>query len=183
MNHQPFENWLFSEEPLPENDERALRNHLADCEQCSSLEDAWLDVANLFETVPEVDPAPGFVNRWQSVLEADRAAARQTRQRWQSWIMLILVANGALITLVLLGIQVFRTYTSLTDFLLSWVYRLAVMFTLANGLQNVFSTLLRTIPALIPASWWATAAILLGISTLIWVVSMRKLTSLPRRTS
>ena len=58
MNHQPFENWLLSEDPLPEDDERALRDHLADCDQCNELEDAWLNVSNLFTDVPAVGPAP-----------------------------------------------------------------------------------------------------------------------------
>ena len=183
MNHQPFENWLFAEEPLPEEDARALQAHLASCEHCAELEASWLDVTNLFATVPTVAPSPGFVNRWQATLETDRMLARETRQRWQSWIMLIAIANGALIMLVLLGVQVFRTYTSLTDLLLAWVYRLAVIFTLAHGLQNVFGTLLRTIPGLIPASWWGMASLLFGFSTLVWIVSMKKLTSLPRRNS
>ncbi|HBX69652.1 MAG TPA: hypothetical protein DEH25_09805 [Chloroflexi bacterium] len=183
MNHQPFENWLFSEEPLPENDERTLRNHLADCEQCSSLEDAWLDVANLFETVPEVDPAPGFVNRWQITLEADRVAAKAARQRWQSWILLVLIANGAALALVLTGVQLFRTYGSFSEFVLSWVYRAATLVVIASGIQNVFVTLARTLPILVPTSWWVGIVITLSMSTLLWIVSMAKLTSLPRRTS
>ena len=80
MKHQPFENWLFSEEPLPADDGRELEDHLMDCDQCSGLENAWMDIASLFAEVPDVEPAPGFINRWQATLEADRAAEKAQRQ-------------------------------------------------------------------------------------------------------
>jgi hypothetical protein len=183
MNHQPFENWLFSEEPLPKDDKRALRDHLVDCDRCSELEDAWLDVANLFAEVPEVEPAPGFVNRWQATLEADQAAIKAMRQRWQSWILLVLIANGAAVALLLTGVQLFNTYDSFTDWVLSWVYKAATAMVLANGFRNAFITLFRTVPQLIPTGWWIGIALALSVSTLIWIVSMTKLSSLPRRTS
>ncbi len=183
MNHQPFENWLLSEEPLLEHDERALRDHLMDCDHCSELEDAWLDVVNLFDDIPDVAPTPGFVNRWQLTLEADRAAVKAMRQRWQSWILLVLIANGAALALFLMGVQIFRTYDSLTDLVLSWVYKAATAMVLANGFRNAFVTLFRTVPQLIPTGWWIAIAVTLGISTVVWIVSMTKLSSLPRRTS
>jgi hypothetical protein len=182
MNHQPFENWLLSEDPLPADDERALRDHLVGCDQCSGLEDAWLDVANLFTEVPEIEPAPGFVNRWQATLEADQVAVKTMRQRWQSLIFLVLVANGAALALVLMGVQLFNTYGSVTDWVMSWVYKAATAMVLANGFRNAFVTLSRTVPQLIPTGWWVAIAITLGVSTIIWIVSMTKLSSLTRRT-
>lgn len=183
MNHQPFDNWLLSEEPLPEDDELALREHLIDCGQCRELEDAWLDVAELFADVPEAAPAPGFVNRWQATLEADQDAIKAMQQRWQSWILLVLIANGAALALVLMGVQLFNTYDSVTDWVLSWVYKAATAMVLANGFRNAFVTLFRTVPQLIPNEWWIGIAVTLSLSTLIWIVSLIKLSSLPRRTS
>ena len=183
MNHQPFDNWLLSEEPLPEDDNRALREHLSDCDQCRELEDAWINVANLFTEVPEVEPAPGFVNRWQATLEADQAAVRVMRQRWQSWIVLVLIANGAAMALLFMGVQLFNTYNSFGDWVLSLVYKMATAMVLANGFRNAFATLFRTIPQLIPTGWWIGIVITLSLSTLLWIVSMTKLASLPRRTS
>lgn len=181
MNHQPFDNWLLSDEPLPEDDERALRQHLVDCEQCRETEDAWLDVANLFVEIPDVEPAPGFVNRWQATLEADQNAINVMHQRWQSWIVLVLVANAAALALYLTGVQLFNTYGSFTDWVLSWVYKAATAMVVANGFRNAFVTLFRTIPQLIPTGWWIGLAIVLFVSTAIWFVSMTKLSSTPRR--
>ena len=183
MNHLPFENWLLSEDPLPEDDERALREHLLDCDQCRELEAAWLDVANLFVDVPDVEPAPGFVNRWQATLEADKDALKAIHQRWQSWILFVLIANGAALALLLMGVQLFRTYDSVTDWVLSWVYKIATTMVLASGFRNAFVTLFRTVPQLIPTEWWVVIAVMLSVSTIIWIVSMSKLASLPRRTS
>ena len=183
MNHQPFENWLLSEDPLSEDDERALQEHLMVCDQCGELENAWLDISNLFAEVPEVEPAPGFVNRWQSTLEADQAAIKVMRHRWQSWIVLVLIANGAALALLLYGVQFFNAYNSFTDWVLSWVYKAATAMLLANGFRNIFVTLFRTIPQLIPTGWWIGITITLCVSSFIWIVSMKKLASLPRRIS
>jgi hypothetical protein len=183
MNHQPFENWLFSEEPLPADDERELRGHLTDCDQCSGLENAWMDVDRLFAEVTEVEPAPGFINRWQATLEANRMAEKAIRQRWQSLIFLVAIANFAVIALALVGIQLFNTYSSLTEWVMSWVYKAATMIVLVNGFGNAFVTISRTIPQLIPTGWWAAIAVTLGFSTIVWIVSVTKLSSLQRRTS
>jgi hypothetical protein len=183
MNHQPFENWLLSEEPLSEDDERIMREHLLNCDQCRELEDSWLDIANLFADIPEVEPSPGFVNRWQATLESDQAAIKAMRQRWQSWIVLVLIANGAAMALLMMGVQLFNTYDSFSDWVLSWVYKIATAMVLANGFRNAFTTLFRTLPQLIPIGWWIGIAVMLSVSTLLWIVSMTKLSSLPRRTS
>ena len=39
MNHQPFENWLLSEEPLPPENKRELDTHLQTCDQCRDCTD------------------------------------------------------------------------------------------------------------------------------------------------
>jgi hypothetical protein len=183
MNHQPFEDWLFSEDPLPADDERELRDHLMDCDQCSELENAWMGVASLFNEVPNVAPAPGFANRWQATLEADRVADKAMRQRWQSLIFLVVIANGAAVALMLMGVQLFNTYGSVTEWVMSWVYKAATAMVLVNGFGNAFITISRTVPQLIPNEWWIAIVVTLGFSTIVWFVSMTKLSSLQRRAS
>ena len=183
MNHQPFENWLFSEEPLPADDERELRAHLMDCDQCSGLKNAWMDVEYLFAEVNEIEPAPGFINRWQATLDANQAAEKALRQRWQSLIFLVVIANFALIALALVGVQLFNTYGSVTEWVVSWIYRAATVMVMVNGFGNALITISRTIPQLIPNGWWAAIVVILGFSTIVWFFSLMKLSSLPRRTS
>ena len=183
MNHQPFEKWLFSEEPLPADVERELRDHLMDCDQCSGLENAWMDVERLFNEATEIEPAPGFTNRWQATLEANRAVEKEKRQRWQSLIFLVVIANFAAMALALVGLQLFNTYGSFTEWVMSWIYKAVTVMVLVNGFGNAFVTISRTVPQLIPNGWWAAIAVTLGFSTFVWFVSMTKLSSLPRRTS
>ena len=84
MNHQPFENWLLSEDTLSPENASALRGHLETCDHCRELQAAWTDVSNLFQDVPDIEPAPGFVNRWQTRLEVERQVELSVRHRWQS---------------------------------------------------------------------------------------------------
>jgi hypothetical protein len=44
MNHQPFRDWLLSEEKLSIDQTQALKDHLHSCESCSQIEAAWLEV-------------------------------------------------------------------------------------------------------------------------------------------
>ncbi len=184
MNHQPFETWLLSEEPLSPEQASELAEHLAGCQHCQQVQAAWLSVAQLFSAVPPLDPAPGFVQRWQERLAVDRALSREMRQRWQSWILLIGIANAAAFILVLMGLQFYSTYDSLMEYLLSLVYRGAATLTLITGVQNLFATLLRTIPGIVPLSWWIVLIVLLCVGSLAWVVALTKITkiaSLSRR--
>jgi hypothetical protein len=105
------------------------------------------------------------------------------RYRWQSWIMLIGIANAAALTLVLLGAQFLNTYDSLMDYLLTWVYRGAATLTLFNGIQEIIFTLFRTIPGAIPLGGWIVLLFVLGGAVVAWIYSMFKLTSMPRRAS
>jgi hypothetical protein len=183
MNHQPFEKWLLSEEPLPKEDERLLREHLLECKQCNQIENAWSEVASLFSDVPETKPSPGFVNRWQQTLEIAQVADRHKQYRWQSLIFLVAIANGAVIALFLMFLQLYNTYGSFTNWAMSWVYRAASGVVLINGIRNALTTLVRTVPQLIPPTWWIGITIFLFFSTLFWIGSMVKLSKLSRRIS
>ena len=182
MNHQPFETWLLSDETLSPENACALEAHLRTCTHCQQLQDGWLGVADTFDAVPDVEPAPGFVNRWQAHLEADRQMERVALYRWQSWIMLILIANVVAGLVFWLGTQVITTFESPTQFVLFWVYRLASTLTFATAAQNILMTLLRTLTSIVPAGFWVALAAGLGASTVVWIVSITSLASLPRRT-
>ncbi len=181
MNHRPFETWLLSDEILSPENARTLEAHLQTCEHCRQLQDGWLGVVDAFDDSPDVEPAPGFVNRWQARLEADRQVELVARYRWQSWIMLILIANVVAGLIFWLGTQFLTTFESPTQFVLFWVYRLASTLTFVSTAQNIFVTLVRTLTSIVPAGFWAVFAASLGASSVVWIVSMTSLASLPRR--
>jgi hypothetical protein len=181
MNHQPFENWLLSEESLTPENQRILQDHLETCDQCRELQASWNDVIDLFLDVPEVEPAPGFVSRWQGRLETERQIELSIRHRWQSIIMLILIGNVIAGLVVLLSTQFLTTFDTALGFLLSGVYRLASFVTRLNAVENIVTTLFRTITSVIPVGWWAVLALGLVGAGVTWIISLKSLSVLPRR--
>ena len=181
MNHQPFENWLLSEEPLPPDDTLALEEHLEICQHCQNLQGAWSGVVDLFQDVPDMEPAPGFMVRWQDRLTIEKQVEISVRYRWQSMIMLILIANVIAGLVVLLGTQFMTTFDSPLSLLLSGVYRLASFVAMINAVQNFALTLFRTITSVVPAGIWAVLGIGLVGSVATWIISITSLAVLPRR--
>jgi hypothetical protein len=181
MNHQPFENWILAEEKLSPENSRALQDHLETCQQCQQLQSAWTGVVELFQEVPQVEPAPGFASRFQERLAVERQIERTIRNRWQSIIMLILICNVIAALVILLGTQFLTTFDSPLELFLSGVYRLASVVSWINVVQNIFFTLFKTATSIVPVGLWA----LLGIGSLgagaIWIISLTSFTVLPRR--
>ncbi|MDD2694750.1 MAG: zf-HC2 domain-containing protein, partial [Anaerolineales bacterium] len=65
MNHRPFEDWIFSEEPLSPVERADLEAHLQACAACQKLSTNWQEVSGALHTAPMLSPAPGFSSRWQ----------------------------------------------------------------------------------------------------------------------
>lgn len=181
MNHQPFEEWLLSEDPLSTEDKESLELHLKTCKQCSELLSAWHGVKSLFVEAPVVEPKPGFVDRWTNRLEVEKQVDRVVRHRWQSVIMLILFANVITGLVILLGTQFFTSIESPISLVLSGISRLVSTVALLNAIQNVSGLLLRTILNIVPVGVWALIGLGLIGSIVTWIISITSLSMLPRR--
>jgi len=181
MRHQPFETWLLFDDPLTPDQARALDEHLRACETCQALGHSWRSVASLFQASPDLEPAPGFANRWKARLVQEDQGVLTARYRWQSWITLILIANGVSLLGMLLGMTFFDTFDSLTEILLVLVYRLTSLLTVINIFQNLLAILIRTIPGLLSPSGWAILALIVSSGSLLWVLSMARLARMPGR--
>ena len=79
MSHQPFENWLFSEEPLDSEQQNLMNTHMEECEYCRSLAKALDQVEGMLSSQVTPDPLPGFVQRWQDRLVVVRQGQRYQR--------------------------------------------------------------------------------------------------------
>ena len=106
MRHQPFEDWLLFGEPLDQEQERTLAEHLQQCPHCQQLQTALNGVETLFSEAGAIEPPSGFVGRWQARFEQERQARQLSRYQWQSWIMFVLVVNAAVYLAVLLAVQI-----------------------------------------------------------------------------
>jgi len=182
MNHQPFEDWLFNEESLSSEERTALNEHTETCEQCKSLQGAFSGVLSLINDVQEVEPAPGFVSRWQERLAAERQMDLVVRNRWQSMIVLILIGNVLAGLVFLLSTQFFSTFDTPVSLVLSGINRLVSFVTFFNTIQNIFLTLVRTISSVVPTGLWAVLGVGLVGACAIWFVSIASLSALKRRT-
>ena len=181
MKHQLFENWLLFDEPLTPEQTQTLDEHLQVCEHCRSLQQSWKGVTALFQESHDLEPAPGFADRWHMRLKQEQQGVTAARHRWQSWITLILIANGVSLLGVLLGMSFFNTFDSLTELLLVWVYRLTSLLTVINIFQNLLAIMIRTIPGLLPPSGWAVVAVIVSTGSMLWVLSMARLARMPGR--
>jgi predicted anti-sigma-YlaC factor YlaD len=181
MDHQPFENWIFSEEPLTTEDHQILHEHLAICERCQALNSSLSKVEKLLVESPPAEPVPGFVNRWQARLDADRRVEKLMRHRWQSWIMLVVILNVVAVTFIFLSIQLSTTVSSPTDLLLNLIYRATSSIAMLNALQDISYAIWRVVTSVVSPGGWLLLSGASFLGAVVWIVSLRKLISIPRR--
>jgi hypothetical protein len=176
MNHQPFEDWLFLDEPLTPQENASLQAHLQECTACRQLAGALHQMEADFRGIPFIGPEPGFVGRWQALNEANR----QRLHRKQSLAMLAFLILGALLAVGSLCVLLWPEFRSPN--LLAWsvIYRLVSMISVADITFDVVNGLARAATSIIPLGGWILIAGALSELGVLWVVSWRLLT-IPRR--
>jgi len=180
MNHQPFETWILTEEPLTPEQAQALHEHLDECDACTRLSAAWNSVGRLLQTTPAAKPAAGFRVRWQARLEREQQLAKRKLDRRQSWILLSIYSGGALVILLLIVLQALLIFDSPADLLLAGVYRFSAAYTNLNVIEELLTTLVTVLITTIPPVYWMAFAAVLGMLSLTWIFSLQRLI-LPRR--
>jgi predicted anti-sigma-YlaC factor YlaD len=107
MSHQPYETWIFSEDPISLDQRDQLQNHMKQCEQCQNLYNAISHVDTLFISSTVIKPAQGFTQRWYGRLEQKRQQALH-RRLWLIPAGLLGTAGIIFSILLLLNIQGFN---------------------------------------------------------------------------
>lgn len=166
MNQQPFEEWLFSDEPLSTEQEEQVQAFLEEHPQEARLAAAWRSLQpNLAQ--PEVlAPQPGFSERWLQRWETQRAQQERRRAMWLS----LVSGLFALATAVPLGIQLWSVISEPTDWLVGLVDVLADFWPLVKLAMVVTGGVVRTIP--LPL-WGALLTSLMGL-VLLWSVAYNR---------
>jgi len=133
------------------------------------LEVAWGKVENSFRSAGMIDPLPGFTNRWMARLEL----ARQKEERKQAWALVLANLVIAIGFVILIGIQYVPSGSSggLVSVLVEMVSRVVLFFRMMIGLV---SALLRTLPGLVPTSWWVGGLGFVGLAVTLWVSMVRR---------
>jgi anti-sigma factor RsiW len=81
INHQLYSDWITSDDTLPTDSARELREHIQQCARCQALAEGW-DSARRTIQFAGMEPAPaGFARRWK-VMAEKRLQAPARRQAW-----------------------------------------------------------------------------------------------------
>jgi len=171
MNHQPFENWLLSDEPLSAEQSQALTEHLRMCETCSRIDTSWNDVHDLFQSTPRLAPLPGFTARWQE----RRAVQLSNRRQRQSWFFFIVTGSIAAALSMVLGLSVLSLVDQPEQLLIYSVYRLTTLMINLVTLGDLLSTTLRSLAGSVPFVVWIGLSGLASLLSVLWFVLFRQL--------
>ncbi|PWB54971.1 MAG: hypothetical protein C3F13_05830 [Anaerolineales bacterium] len=157
MNHQPFREWLLSEETLSAEQDQSLREHLATCEACNQIQASWMELEFIIKDAPQVEPMPGFTRRWQAHLE-EYQAQQLARRGWVS------IGLTALIAGILVALLIFEVWTLIQDpgpFVIVWLDRVVSIFANYFVLQNLIKSI----------HWFNPGMVFLGMIFLVGMIS------------
>jgi len=170
MNHQPFRDWLLSEEKLSADQSQALQEHLHSCESCKHIESAWSDVEAAFQRIPHAQPAQGFTIRWQAYL-ADYQVHKQKRKGWMTIGMVALFVISLLVVVIY---QLWELLQAPSPYLAAWFDQLINIVAIYYSLQNIVSRFSISTPIITLLVMFFLVGIISFMSVL-WLSAYRKL--------
>lgn len=165
MNHRPFEDWLLQETPLSSSQQDELQAHLATCPSCRALAEVNLAL----HTARLLDPPPGFLERFQKRLAAERAAMR--RRTFFGWFLLIL--GGVLLLLWLAWpfltgeLSLLKVASEMWGALVNLAVSIQVFLRSAQ-------TFFLVVPNFLLGALWLLLLFSLGLWGTIWMLSLQK---------
>jgi hypothetical protein len=175
MNHQPFREWLFSEQELTAEETKRLRDHLSSCESCNLIETSWKEIEDVIQQIPSAEPLLGFTARWQSHL-AEYQLIQQKRKGW------FIISGTALVVISLLTILIYQVWALIQapgPYLAMWFERLVGVMSIYFSIRNITSAYS------LPTPIFAFIAIIfivgmVSFMSVLWLATYRKF-SLARR--
>ncbi len=176
MNHQPFRDWLLSDEKLSPDQTQALQEHLESCTSCNQLATAWSEVELSLQQAPLLIPAPGFTTRWQTHLDG----YLQHKQKQRVSLSIGITVTFIISLLIILVSQLWSFVQSPGQYLAVWLNSLA-------SLVSIYYAMVEKIPSF---SEFTPIYTLIGLfflagtisfMSVLWLATYRKI-SMVRRT-
>lgn len=168
MNHQPFENWLLNDQPLSHEEKRELDSHLRGCQYCTNLAETGLAL----HATHMVSPAPGFANRFQARLEAQRIAQR----RRNLWGVILFTCAGLGLIAWLAAPLLGQIASSPAEWFSLLVGLVLFVISSVQALVEIGMLLLHVAPGFIPPYLWMIPASGIAGLVLLWTISIWRLT-------
>jgi hypothetical protein len=157
MNHQPFKEWLLSEETLSAEQEQSLQEHLSSCDSCNQIQSSWRELEYVIKDAQEIGPAAGFSTRFQSRL-AEYQSRQKTRRSW------ILIGTTAVVACLLVFMLIFELWQLIQDpepIILVWLDRIISIYANYYILQSMFRSTM----------WMNPETIFVGIVFFVGMIS------------
>ncbi|HEY71041.1 MAG TPA: DUF3379 domain-containing protein [Anaerolineae bacterium] len=159
MKHSPFDIWLFDPQDLHAEQDEALKQHLAECDSCRALAEAWQAAEAGMLASEAMAPEPGFAHRWQQRL----ALARSKRRRRQTWAVLAGTIGGALVLTPIISLRLWALLAAPGEAALAWLDRLQILTLNLEALRGFVAIVLQSLQGL-SVLWWVA----LGLGAL-WI--------------
>lgn len=176
MNHQPYRDWLLSEEQISDEQSQALHDHLQTCESCSQIDSAWVELeAAIKKSVTQVEPASGFTERWQAHL----AEYQSRQQKRKGWLIISLTTLIVTALLVLLITQLWSLIQAPGPYLAEWLNRVVGVVSIYYTIQNLVSPYSWQVPVFTFIAMFFLVGIISFMSVL-WLATYRKFSMVRR---
>lgn len=172
MNHQPFEDWLLSEELSDPKQKLELEAHLRTCSYCSAL----AETGTALRMVKKVSPAAGFSARFQARLAVQKAAERRRRL----WGAVLFTVGGFVMLMWLAAPYLTSFFASPAAWITSLIEWGVFLLTTLQAMFQAGSVLLDIIPSFVPAFMWMVFLSALAGIGLLWSVSIWRFVRVPR---
>jgi len=128
------------------------------------------------ETVKAAAPAPGFADRFQVRLAAQKKAQR----RKNSWGFLVLAVSVLSLLVYVLWPVLRDLAQSPVNVLASWLSSLVSLWIAIQAMFHAGLVLFKVAPGFVPAYVWMVILFAAGGWSLVWVFSLVKFTKFPQ---
>ncbi len=172
MEHQPFENWILSGDPLTPTQKTDLKNHLSICSHCLSIKEGISGVEDLFNAATFESPSPGFSQRFRIMaVQREEEARRLQSYFFLGWTLVITV----IVSISYLSIlMVTQSPTEVISGLMTSTINTAFQF---DSMLHLIKTWAQLIPLPIILALVAGSASLVVLLTSGWIVSVWKIST------
>jgi hypothetical protein len=167
MDHQPFEDWIFTKEELSEENNKELSKHLLECKQCADLSESWNQVEMAIFQSAMVAPAQGFTKRFARNLEIKK----QKEEQRQS-VRYLLIVGLVLVILTTLLLVIFTATHTAGEMIVGATSLVTSFFQAFVNIRAMIFQFLYNLPPLAISAIWLLIAIWGLVMTPIWGVTV-----------
>ncbi len=176
MKHQPYEDWVFSQEDLDLDQRKELQVHLKLCERCNFLASTLADAEKNLFSEAMISPESGFTSRWRTRLEK----RKQGSFKRQTSLLFGVLSIGAAILSIPVVLYVITNVLSPGDIFTDFLQNFVDWFAVISFTSDVTAGVIDGMTDAIPLGWWLTFAfVLLGLCSL-WIVMLLRIQPKPQ---